>query len=302
MLVRESCPITGSTNLVRKVDIPFSVGVIAEWVRPRGRARQLEGLNYTVYFNPEVDFYFQRIVFSEQEEEIRRRQLASTNSSSAERVATLNDLCHKAEDAILIRLLFRNKGRPRVLDFGMGGGEWALLAKAFGAEVWGTDIDPRSQIAANSFGIQFSNPVDLPDNFFDFINGDQVFEHLVDPLKWISCLVRKLVPGGHLKLSTPHDNRIENKFRRLAEGEYTEVKHFSEDFRALIPLHHINLFSRTSLIALARRAGLVHYQIPLPLSYAAIVGFHSLRQLNRNAYNPLKRHLARKTWQYFVKR
>ena len=202
---------------------------------------------------------------------------------------------------MLIRLLHPGEERrPRVLDYGMGSGDWPLMAKAYGSEVWGTDVDPRSAQAAAESGIRYGELETMPDGYFDFINADQVFEHLPDPLTTIKALASKLAPGGHLKLSTPADELIEPKIARLASGGYT-LETFKKEFHALSLLSHINLFSASAMHALAQAAGLEPFQVPLKIAYATVTGFHSLRQLNRNFYNPWKRHRARSTWQFFVK-
>lgn len=202
---------------------------------------------------------------------------------------------------MLIRLLHPDeKRRPRVLDYGMGSGEWPLMARAYGSEVWGTDVDPRSARAAAESGIRFGELESMPDGYFDFINADQVFEHLPDPLGTLQALCGKLAPGGHVKLSTPADEYIEQRIARLQAGRYT-LAAFKEEFHALSPLSHINLYSAEAMQALGKAAGLEPFQLPLKTAYSTVTGFHSLRQINRNVYNPWKRHRARGTWQFFVK-
>ncbi|MDQ3622342.1 MAG: class I SAM-dependent methyltransferase, partial [Verrucomicrobiota bacterium] len=172
---------------------------------------------------------------------------------------------------------------------------------AYGSEVWGTDIDPRSARVAAESGVQFvADVAAVEDGYFDFINADQVFEHLADPVGVIRVLAAKLRRGGHLKTSTPADRRIEAKLARLNSGGYS-LQLFKRDFHALSPLSHINLFSATSLGALAAAARLESFRVPLQMCYAVMTGFHSARQLNRNLYNPLKRYSARGTWQFFRK-
>lgn len=259
---------------------------------------------FTILHNPQINFYFQKWVFDQEEEVQRREAMAkrqATATAAPARLFTLTELSHKAEDAMLIRLLHRGEERrPRVLDYGMGSGEWPQMAKAYGSEVWGTDVDPRSTQAATESGIHFAKIEEMPGAYFDFINADQVFEHLPDPLATIKALASKLARGGHLKFSTPSDARIEDKIARLQSGGYT-LDTFKKDFHALSPLSHINLFAAEAMRTLARAAGLEPFQVPLKTCYSVATGFHSLRQLKRNFYNPLKRHRSRGTWQFFVK-
>jgi SAM-dependent methyltransferase len=302
MLTRNTCPITGQQDLVTVINLPFHEGVLAEWARSRQWFDHLRDCAYRVLYNPSIDFYFQSLVFSEEEEQARRSaEAANAGMRPRKQDFSLTELCHKAEDAILIRLLCRHVTRPRVLDFGMGDGSWALMAKAFGSDVTGLDIDPRSSRFARANDIAFSGVDALKDGFFDFVNADQVFEHLCNPLEVLKSLVPKIAPGGFVKISTPHSKGIESKLKRLENGAYHDLRAFNEALDEISPLIHINLFSARSLKALGRAAGLKPFAVPLGLSYGTMVGFHTLRQLNRNLYYPWKRHRARKCWQYFQK-
>ncbi len=298
MFDRNSCPITASAQLIEKASAPYGAGLLGEWAAQRKQRERLAEQRYVILHNPEIDFYFQRAVF-DQGEEVRRRQAIDERRVEV-RLLGLSELAHKAEDAMLVRLLHPD-GRPRVLDYGMGDGHWAEMARAYDSEVWGTDVDPRSERVAAESGVQFVADVAvLEDGSFDFINADQVFEHLPDPLGVLRVLAAKLRRGGHLKISTPADRGIEAKLARLNSGGY-ELDDFKREFHALATLSHINLFTATSLRALAAAAGLENFRVPLRTCYAVMTGFHSARQFNRNLYNPLKRHRARGTWQFFRK-
>jgi SAM-dependent methyltransferase len=211
----------------------------------------------------------------------------------------LTELAHLAEDAIHIRLLMP-EGRPKVLDFGMNRGDWAAMSGAFGCEIWGTDIDAAAAVAAKERGVRFVGFDELAPAAFDFINADQVFEHLTDPVTVLSKLERSLRPGGWLKLSTPGDRRMEAKLARARAGGYDEAE-WRREFDSLAPLMHVNLFERRSLVALGMEVGLEPYRLPLRIAYAAMVLFHTSRQWNRNLVNPWKRWRGKGTWQYFRK-
>ena len=298
MFDRTACPITRTTTLVEKASAPYDAGLLGAWATRRKQRERLAGQRFVVLHNPAIDFYFQRSVF-DQAEEIERRQGIAGRRSEV-RVLSLSDLAHKAEDAMLVRLL-QPEGRPRVFDYGMGEGHWIRMAAAYDAEAWGSDVDPRSATVAAHSGVRFvADPATLPEGYFDFINADQVFEHLPDPLGVLRVLAARLRPGGTLKISTPADRQIETRLARFRASGYA-LETFQTEFHALAPLSHINLFTATSLRALASAAGLESMRLPLRTAYALMTGFHSARQLNRNLYNPLKRHRALGTWQYFRK-
>ncbi|MDD5348649.1 MAG: class I SAM-dependent methyltransferase [Chthoniobacteraceae bacterium] len=302
MISREACPITQEKDLVVALDMPYHSGVLGEWSRESHHEELLRGCNFTILHNRRIDFYFQRWVFDLQVEIARRKGLAGPLPTwDAEgKPSTLASLSHKAEDAMLIRLLCE-KPRPRVLDYGMATGEWALMAKAYGCESWGTDIDPRSPQLAKANGLRFAEEDGLPDQYFDFINADQVFEHLPSPRETLGLLQKKLAPGGFLKISTPGDRRMGQKIQRLKKGLYT-LALFRRDFFPLSPLCHTNLFSAKALKALAQTAGLEPYRLSLRQAYAVMTDFHTLRQFNRNLHNPWKRCRSHyQTWQFFRK-
>ncbi|MDQ3622223.1 MAG: hypothetical protein M3463_07010, partial [Verrucomicrobiota bacterium] len=126
MFDRNSCPITGSTQLIEKANVPYRSELLGEWATQR---KQLAEERYVILHNPAIDFYFQRSVLDQYQEVQRRRAMAERRVEV--RLLGLSDLAHKAEDAMLVRLLYPSV-RPRVLDYGMGEGLWAVMARAYG--------------------------------------------------------------------------------------------------------------------------------------------------------------------------
>jgi len=53
----------------------------------------------------------------------------------------------------------------------------------------------------------------LPDADFDFINVDQVFEHLPYPRATLANLTTKLRAGGVVRISVPNGRRVLKKLR-----------------------------------------------------------------------------------------
>jgi len=139
-----------------------------------------------------------------------------------------------------------------VLDYGMGWGAWCTMARAFGCDVHGHENSPLRIEHARTLGIPLVTWDELPERSFDFINSEQVFEHLVDPLGALKHLVRALAPGGMLKISVPDGRDVKH---RLAVGDWSAMDGPHCLF-AVTPLQHINCFHREALLELARRAGL----------------------------------------------
>lgn len=139
-----------------------------------------------------------------------------------------------------------------VLDYGMGWGAWCTMARAFGCDVHGLESSPLRIEHARSLGIPVLTWEELPARSFDFINSEQVFEHLTDPLGALKHLVSALAPGGLLKLSVPDGRDLK---RRLAANDWSAMDGPNCLF-PVTPLQHINCFHRKALLEMARRAGL----------------------------------------------
>jgi SAM-dependent methyltransferase len=137
---------------------------------------------------------------------------------------------------------------------------------------------------------------ELSGRSFDFINSEQVFEHLTDPLGALKHLVSALAPGGMLKISVPDGRDVK---KRLALGDWSAMDG-PRSLLVVTPLQHINGFHREALLELARRAGLKPAALTLADYWAAnadrIEPGHLLGALTR----PLgRRFFASDTYVFF---
>ena len=144
-----------------------------------------------------------------------------------------------------------------VLDFGMGWGYWCLMAKAFGYNVSGLELSKERIEFAGKNGINVIEYSDISTDKFDFINAEQVFEHIPEPLRTLKLLARSLKNGGIIKISVPNGKGIE---KELANPEWKASKN------AVHPLEHINCFTHKTLLKLAHLANLEVEQ-PFRLRY-----------------------------------
>lgn len=291
---RTRCPICDSTSCASEFRVEYRSPFLADFMRDCPLREKLAGENYNVLRCARCRLYFQEVVADVHE---AAAIYAGGAEIGAREPRPLPQLAHLAEDAIHIRLLFPDQ-RPVVLDFGMNRGDWPSMARSFGCDAWGTDIDDAAAQVAAARGVRFVRFDALEAQRFDFINADQVFEHLSDPAEVLRSLVRSLKPGGYLKLSTPGDREFATKLRKAREGA-CDAAQWRREFDVLAPLVHVNLFDRHSLLALGAKTGLQPFRLPLRIGYAGMVLFHSTRQLNRNLVNPWKRWRATGTWQYF---
>jgi SAM-dependent methyltransferase len=279
------------------LDIPYDAELFRAYAYLAPLAKELRSHNYSILRCPTCNLYFQELVADPDESE--RLYNSYTGRHPAAPARPLAELAHFAEDAMIIRLLFPHR-RPVVLDYGMSTGNWAAMTRAYDCEVWGTDIKEQSRDIAQQRGIVFSPFTQLPENHFDFINADQVFEHLAEPLETLKTLANSLKPGGKLKISTPYDRHISAKIQRAKAGDYDKDA-FGRAFESMCPLLHLNLFEKSNLLTMAHKSDLSPYRVPLRIGYSAMTLFDTPRQWNRNLYNPFKRWRARGTWQFFQK-
>lgn len=173
-----------------------------------------------------------------------------------------------SEILMILAYLDRPPNSLTFLDFGMGWGEWCLMAKAFGIEVYGIELSEARIDYARALGLKVLTWDELPDHQFDFINADQVFEHIPCPLETLRHLVGSLVPGGLLKISVPDGRDIK---RRLRIGDWGAPKGSRNSLNAVSPLEHINCFTHDAVVKMSSMAGLEEVKIPafIQLAYTA---------------------------------
>lgn len=161
-------------------------------------------------------------------------------------------------------LLNKKPFEINVLDFGMGWGYWCLMAKAFRYNVSGLELSQERTVFARENAINVIGWSDISSARFDFINAEQVFEHLYNPVETLKLLVCSLRKGGFVRISVPDGRRIEQELRN---PEWKASKN------AVGPLEHINCFTHKTLLKLGELADLEAKQ-PFPLSRGYNLGFY----------------------------
>jgi 2-polyprenyl-3-methyl-5-hydroxy-6-metoxy-1,4-benzoquinol methylase len=135
-----------------------------------------------------------------------------------------------------------------VLDYGMGWGYWCLMAKAFGFNVMGLELSIERASFATGNGIKVLGGLkQLTPGSIDFINAEQVFEHIPKPREALDVLVQCLVEGGVIRISVPDGRWVERKATSPSWKPAKDAAH---------PLEHINIFTHQSLRKLGQFSGL----------------------------------------------
>lgn len=169
-----------------------------------------------------------------------------------------------------------------LFDFGMGWGDWCCFAKAYGCSAYGSELSQVRIDYARKSGITIIDWEEIPEHEFDFINTEQVFEHIADPLDTLQYLSKALKPRGIIKISVPNGYDIR---RRLAVMDWTAAKGSRNSLNPVAPLEHINCFSQDSLLRMAQIADLEPVQIHAKIRMDKGLLDATLRDFLRPFYN-----------------
>ena len=206
---------------------------------------------------------------------------------------SLHAYVHLTEEILLLRQI--NQAREiTTLDFGCSWGRWSAMAQAFGCRVFGFEVDKVAASFAQNRGIEIIDWEDIRKLKFDFINIDQVLEHVPAPLDVLEKLKYSLKPDGMIKVSVPGDKNLPSL---LLKNNLFNLDYKTLD--ALSPLQHVNLFTNKSLKVLGKRAGLEAMRIPIFKQFGAGQLWNMPRQLNRNLLTPFKRWFSTGTYVWF---
>jgi SAM-dependent methyltransferase len=254
---RHSCPVCSGegSKEVRRMSFsdPRIWSFLSRYYQGRLTLEMVQDAEYVVKRCPSCTLYFQATVLDEHGlMQLYETIIDPVASLDKRRLGSHAFFENLRNSVACIRQFFPNR-RPsdiRVLDFGMGWGHWAAMARTHGFDVSGAELSaPRIEYARRQFGIPVVENV-LADGrpaSFDFINTDQVFEHLAQPLEILRLLSSLLLPGGILKIYVPTGLIAQ---RHIRQPKWKASKD------ALHPLEHINSFTPQSVTHLAAAAGL----------------------------------------------
>ena len=140
----------------------------------------------------------------------------------------------------------------RVLDIGCGSCETLGYHKVRSCEVYGVETDENIWKIADHYGfdvhIGLFDPLQYEPESFDYVTMDEVFEHLVDPLKTLHEVNSILKPGGFLVASAPNPKSL----GRLTFGKRWGTWH--------LPFHR-HFYSRRSIEILANESGFAVHKV-----------------------------------------
>jgi len=152
-----------------------------------------------------------------------------------------------------------------LLDIGCNKGFLLVKAAEAGYNVYGIELVAVLLEQFRRKYLKFANQVfagrfmdlqsTLRDDMFNIITAIDVIEHLEDPIGDFSNIYRILKPGGIFVIQTP-------------DGDCQEAKAEKDQWGALKPLEHLQLFSRKNLDIFAKKAGFRNIQFSEPFEHA----------------------------------
>lgn len=139
-------------------------------------------------------------------------------------------------------------GAATLLDYGSGGGRWAVAASQAGFRV--TAYEPATSRSSQIGDVELVGSMKaVGGRRFDVINLEQVLEHIPDPVSDLRALKQYCHADTVLRISVPDVARLGKK---LWDG----FPFNGRTMHALSPYEHLHGFRQSSLQALLKKVGL----------------------------------------------
>lgn len=200
------------------------------------------------------------------------------------------------EIMMIIAILNKNPYMLDVLDYGLGWGRWSLMAKALGCNTYGIEISKDKIEFVESKGIKILQDEALNSKKFDFINTEQFFEHIPNPLDTLIKMKKLLKPHGLIKINVPDGHRIK---KNLKKEKWHASKKSKYSLNPIHPLEHINCFKRYSIIKMTSMVGLELKNIPISIQLAYTMNWKGINII-KNIMKPIYRNVLNKgTYLFF---
>lgn len=197
----------------------------------------------------------------QKEEELR--EFYRTQYRPAPNIVNLITTTHK-QNYLMAFLREFLKGKKGLIcgDVGCATGYFPAHLRNLGHRATGSEYTlTYRRFAEHYYGVPVTEELE-PKHKYDFISLYHVLEHMVEPDKKLTKYVGMLASGGHMLVSTPE------WLDTLEEASGTAIEHQGRPcpvcgpaavcaFEHLFHTNHINVFTKTSLQNLFRKAGLV---------------------------------------------
>lgn len=269
---RKSCPVCNTDSSKEFFRSPLSEGPVRELISDH--YRQQGTVNWSLVSKTDYVIcecqncrliYQKHVPTMSVLEDVYTRWIANEGLTRIEHdMLTLSQYRQiSGEFEILFNMIGKKPGDITFLDYGFGHGRWARVARGMGAKVYATEIgDDKPRLAA-TLGVEMISEADIQGMKFDIVHTEQVFEHLTEPAETFRRLAT--ATGGIFKMAVPRHFGVENllktkgmptrsPFNKLVGGGKFSKEDMS--YIALLPLEHLNTYSRTTADYLAKQNGM----------------------------------------------
>ena len=271
MAAREHCPACGSSERLAVYAVPFHEPAISSFLASYYPAiqpwlGQLEEYDFSVLKCASCSMFFQEFVPTERFLEVIYNDWLGDSGARPADQAVADSLVEPAasragqEVYCISHYLNKPPQALRVLDYGMGMGLWARVAAHMGCVTYGFDLSSKRMDIAKRHNIRTVQEDDFTGLDLDFVNTEQVLEHLSDPFERISRIAPALRQGGILKVSVPQAADLAS---RLVDPDWYAPKGSPSSLNPIHPLEHINCFTPRALDRLTERVDLRSVAIPV---------------------------------------
>lgn len=256
---RDKCPACLSSARQTLAEVPFDSSVLQPLLRRyRGAPADIGGTYHVVECETCGTIYQAQVGDDDMLSEVYDSWLDTLRDEAwiaqAEWLATHPRQSRDGHEIMTVAAMMRMPlADLKTLDYGMGQGLWARISKELGCHSYGFDLSQRCTRVARSYGVNTVAFDDLASGEFDFVNTEQVMEHVIDADGVMRRLVAGLRPEGILKISVPAQNRVRHALSQLNMSQTPDPA----DLDPIFPLEHVNAFSVQGLEALGKRFGLL---------------------------------------------
>lgn len=255
---RPSCEICGHTTPKELYSEPFNAGktytFIGTYYKGRVTPEAVSQGTYHLLQCPACNFVWQREVLDDAGmNKLYEEWICTQESLEKDRTRSYDFRTAILHQVALIPFIFKRSPYDiRVLDFGMGWGSWCRAASSLGLKADGAELSQHRITHARGHGVSVQSDLFNTQEKYDFINTEQVFEHVKMPAELLKQLTAHLKENGVMRIAVPNGSRL---FKARKKGIWKPRKD------SVHPLEHISSFTHQNLVLLAEQAGLK----PVPL-------------------------------------
>jgi 2-polyprenyl-3-methyl-5-hydroxy-6-metoxy-1,4-benzoquinol methylase len=291
--LRNCCPTCGSKKLIELAEIDYADPRMMSYLSSSYRidtrlfASIAKGFSYRIVSCKDCELLFQAYIPSESFLSIIYDEYIDPDKSlSSKSLTEDHSQMYLGDYALIKKLLGKPSSEIKILDYAAGWGNWIKLANKVGFKTFALELSEYRKSHLSNAGIQVVAEADLSKMSIDFVNCDQIFEHLTNPVAVLRAIRECLSDNGMVRISVPHS------FHSLKEVSLLDREPKSDIVipDILAPLEHLNYYNRRSLKTLAKSAGFELVGVSL-LNYLSTTNYYgtSKSETLKNILRPFYR-------------